>query len=290
MSHLEPGAYVVYADGSGKKDAGPFTLGLEVLPDDDAGARNSACPAAIPIDASKGPVRIEADTFLASDTVDPGCSSSPGGPDLFYSFELQEEALVTATVDSSDYSSPVLAVAPGCSGPFGSCAAGGLAAWADAGTQVLAVDSLGADLMGKVTISLRVQPRRLLEEICGQAGVLPHSTLIQDSTSGDDAFAPGCVEHASGPEAVFRLVLEESSNVVLALNSQGLDGVLYVRSDCMDPGSEVACNDDHGSKDRSEVRTTLEAGAYFVFVDGHGPEDAGPFALEATVQPTGESP
>ena len=49
----------------------------------------------------------------------------------------------------------------------------------------------------------------------------------------------------------------------------------------MDPGSEVACNDDHGGKNRSEVDVVLDAGTYFVFVDGHAPQDAGAFSLEA---------
>ena len=53
----------------------------------------------------------------------------------------------------------------------------------------------------------------------------------------------------------------------------------------MDPGSEVACNDDHGGKDRSEVDVLLDAGTYFVFVDGHAPGDAGAFTLEARTLP-----
>jgi hypothetical protein len=98
-------------------------------------------------------------------------------------------------------------------------------------------------------------------------------------------FAAGCAEETGAPESVFRFSIEKRARIGLLLNSKAGDAVLHVRSDCMDPGSEVACNDDHGSKERSEVDVVLDAGTYFVFVDGHEPADAGPFTIEARTLP-----
>jgi hypothetical protein len=285
VAQLEPGPYVVVVDGSGPKDAGPFSLGFEVYTGEGDAAPNDICEEPQRITPGQGRATIHASTFSAADDHRPPCTSSPGGPDVYYAIDLQEPSLVTAAVEASDFSSPVLALAPACSGPWTACGVEVLAVEAGAGVHVLAVDSLGADLVGDLTVSLHVQPLAGLEAACMEAADLPLGETTEGETSGTDMFTAGCADETAAPESVFRLSLVKRTRVGLRLNSKAGDAVLHVRSNCMDPGSEVACNDDHGGKNRSEVDVVLDAGTYYVFVDGHAPGDAGAFSLEAWTTP-----
>ena len=77
-----------------------------------------------------------------------------------------------------------------------------------------------------------------------------------------------------GPEEVFTLVVATRSHVVLTTSlpgSLGADTVLYVRSACADPASEIACIDDNSDTD---VLSTIdvpsvEPGTYYVFADAY---------------------
>jgi hypothetical protein len=158
------------------------------------------------------------------------------------------------------------------------------------GALILAVDSLGADLLGEVAVSLRIQKASTLEAACAQAPLLEVGAKVKGVSHGPGRFWAGCGDGAAGPEAVYRLDIEERERVLVRLNSPGRDGVLHIRSDCMDPGSEVACNDDHGQRDASEVDVVLEAGAYYVFADAHGSVEAGPFMLEPRLLEPGDGP
>lgn len=47
--------------------------------------------------------------------------------------------------------------------------------------------------------------------------------------------------------------------------------------------AEAACNNDSPDNRHSKIDTTLDAGAYFVVVDGHQGKNEGIFTLEAKV-------
>jgi hypothetical protein len=66
-----------------------------------------------------------------------------------------------------------------------------------------------------------------------------------------------------------------------------VDTVLYVRTSCALPSSEVACDDDMGgtSNGPSEIVTTLETGTYYIIVDTFGPGSLGDFVLTVTEVP-----
>jgi hypothetical protein len=63
------------------------------------------------------------------------------------------------------------------------------------------------------------------------------------------------------------------------------DGVLYLRGNCMDRASEIACNDDNPDQQHSLIEATLEPGTYYVFVDGYGNASHGTYTLDTTVTP-----
>lgn len=96
-----------------------------------------------------------------------------------------------------------------------------------------------------------------------------------------------CDEHEiHGPEAVYRLTLDERTSVRLALwdddDTRAIDTLLYVRRQCEDRSSQVACADDEpcDAENRdlglctgdqqprlSVIDTVMDAGDYFIVVD-----------------------
>ena len=55
---------------------------------------------------------------------------------------------------------------------------------------------------------------------------------------------------------------------LLRADASGFDTLLHLRSACDDPASELACDDDGGPRRDARIETELEAGTYFLFMDG----------------------
>jgi len=92
------------------------------------------------------------------------------------------------------------------------------------------------------------------------------SNHLQESMEGCTA-----VGQANGRERVFFVSLSEATKVqvdaVDADEDVFIDTLVYIRSDCDRPESQVACEDDSPGFGESRLTTTLDAGTYFVFVD-----------------------
>lgn len=121
---------------------------------------------------------------------------------------------------------------------------------------------------------------------------------LSGSTGIDDGLLDplsGCVtlEESRGPESIYEVDVATGPFDLLVSTDLPVTGrtdtVVYVRSDCGDPSSELACNDDLGP---SDVQSQLElmdlaAGTYFVVVEqvlGARPE-RGSHAVEITARP-----
>jgi hypothetical protein len=72
-------------------------------------------------------------------------------------------------------------------------------------------------------------------------------------------------------ELVYAIDVPPGSGIIAAADgptTQGND-LVYVRTDCADPASEVACDRDSGIGDQGQLRiNSLAAGRYYVLVDG----------------------
>jgi hypothetical protein len=88
-------------------------------------------------------------------------------------------------------------------------------------------------------------------------------------TSGPNLYEASCGAGARGPEQVVVLTLAERSDVTLRVENNDYDTVLFVRRACDDAGSEVGCNDDFNGLASGLDLQGLEAGDYFVFLDGY---------------------
>ncbi len=74
---------------------------------------------------------------------------------------------------------------------------------------------------------------------------------------------------ARGSEAVTEFRAPSAGTYVMIAG--GIDTVLYVRSDCDDPDSEIACDDDGGEGNSSRLELELRAGqTVFIIIDSFG--------------------
>jgi hypothetical protein len=108
--------------------------------------------------------------------------------------------------------------------------------------------------------------------------IAPGHVYTGNTEDGTDDAEGSCAGSAGGRERVYRLDLPARQRVVVELAAE-FDTILYVRQgDCTDDAAEVKCNDDAGPK-RSRIDAVLDAGTYFVFVDGYG-DETGTYRLQ----------
>ena len=124
---------------------------------------------------------------------------------------------------------------------------------------------------------------------CAQATTIALNTPVTGSAAelATDTFEGSCVVDRGGNDKVFRATLPALSGGALAWDlvattanasvpwdyRSQLDSYLYVRGNCADPATELACNDDLSDTDlRSQVvATNLAPGSYYVFLDTSSP-------------------
>jgi hypothetical protein len=119
-------------------------------------------------------------------------------------------------------------------------------------------------------------------------------------TNNYDADTAGDCSHTAAydqPDVAYKLELATgvSSVTISVTGLGGWDTILYVRTDCAAPATEVDCNDDDNltvGKSKVEM-TNVAAGTYYIIVDGYGagagdpgePARSGDFLLNVQVTP-----
>lgn len=113
-------------------------------------------------------------------------------------------------------------------------------------------------------------PVCLPPQVCESTALLPMNTLgtYQGSTIDQESTDQGSCG-GRGAEDVYTFSIAGDSPLCLSTEGSRLDTVLYVRSDCGDPESEIACNDDYFGL-ASALTINAEANlTYYVFVDSY---------------------
>jgi hypothetical protein len=108
----------------------------------------------------------------------------------------------------------------------------------------------------------------------GAAGMVPGTpTNLASPTCG-----------GGGGEAAFQVSFTEPSVLVATTDLPGtaMDTVLYLRTDCLDPGSEITCNDDTGAPgvQASTITAILDPGTYYLVVDAATGISGGAYQLQ----------
>jgi hypothetical protein len=286
---LDPASYVLFADSSDKDALGHYTLETELAPEVGPGVRGDACGDAITLSLNeKG---LEGDTFLARDDVAGKCGGQ-GAPDVVYRFELAHRSRVTAQFNAQE-GNHTFVVTRSCADRSAELACGPVIDDTFApGVYYLAVDGATTDAMGRYTFGFLARDVSGQESACRSAATLVDGQTVTGTTAAaGDRFSTSCAgrQDAQGSaDRVYKLVLGARTRIRLLLSTPSWDGVIAIRRSCMDPAgssaggqrNEAACNNDFGDAHHSKIETTLDAGTYFVVVDGHQAKNEGAYRLE----------
>jgi hypothetical protein len=89
-------------------------------------------------------------------------------------------------------------------------------------------------------------------------------------TTGSGGEYDGSCRDGSAEEVVYTFTIDEPVHAVFDLSGSQYDTLLHLRSDCDDPASELACDDDGGEGLDSLIELDLQPGTYYLFIDGYG--------------------
>ncbi|MGK4003249.1 DUF4215 domain-containing protein [Sorangium sp. So ce1036] len=124
-----------------------------------------------------------------------------------------------------------------------------------------------------------------LDVLCEEAEVVESGAAIQgDTSTGWSAFTGSC-NRPRTRDKVYRFTPPSDGQLTARLWSEA-DHVLYLRTSCADPGSEVLCVDD--ALEGEELLDARVAGGepVYLVVDGYGsPENIGFYDLEVQFSP-----
>ena len=261
---LPAGTYFVIVDGYSSNNSGPFTLTATVTSFGGAAGVGDTCEDAERI-ADGASVR--GNTVAASGNYTGSCSGNSGTPDRVYRFKVRSESRVRASLPVSDFNGAIyIQRRCGDLSTEVTCGTPDIDAVVPPGDYFLIVDGQGEDDFGEYVLSFGLQSSAELRAMCREAPLLRPDTPVNGTTSGFGQFSATCGKDARGPENIYRLEMARAGRARILVES-AYDAVLHIRSDCIRPESEVACNDDHGERDKAMVDMTLAAGTYFVFVD-----------------------
>lgn len=122
------------------------------------------------------------------------------------------------------------------------------------------------------------------EAVCTAAPELSETAPVRGSTAGAaDRFHASCARNALSGDRVYRLQVPQRSRVTLRAAAD-YDVAIYVRRACADAVTEVACNDDARDTRHAALDLTLDAGTWYVFVDGYDIDATGAFTLSVAMQ------
>ncbi len=283
---VDPGRYYVYADGFGASASGDYSLTADVVPAAGAGAAGDTCASA----ATWAPgADITADTFTMADDAHGSCGGT-GAPDAVYRLNLTSRSRVRASFTSSEFP-PIVYLQRTCgdttSEVFCMDGRGGVPIdqTLAAGTYYLIVDGADQNAFGAAAVHVQVDDMSALEASCRAAPLIrPGHQVVGTTTGSTDRFQATCAGGAMSPDQIYRLQIRRRSTVRITSEQTDWDGAIYVRGDCTDQTSELACNDDAGDNRHSMLETKLEPGTYYVFMDGFASGNQGAFTIDVDVQ------
>jgi hypothetical protein len=287
---FEAGAYTVLADSRERDSTGRYTLLLETAPPSGSGAPGDGCGDAAPLGI--GPSgSVAGDTFTAHDDVAGTCGGA-GAPDLVYRMEVPRKSRLVASLDGEE-APHVLVVWRHCAERAAEVACGRSVDEVLApGTYYVAVDGASADAFGRFTLGWALRDMTGQGAACGAAPTLVEGHALASTTaSSTDKFVTSCGAadaSLSGPDRVFKIVLVKPATVRVEVTATSFDASIALRKKCADGSGnmgevELGCESDADTGHRTSIERSLEAGTYWVVVDGQSPNDRGPFTIEYRV-------
>lgn len=294
---VDPGTYYVFSDGyggAGSSNVGTFSLTADLAPAAGGNAPADTCAAAVDAPTSA----FEVDTFQATDTMAGSCGGQ-GAPEVIYKVTLRQRSRVRVNITRSEFQG-ALYVRRTCADTSSEsfCATinrgqttSGTSSpnsptpvpydvTLDPGQYFFVFDGQRPESFGKADVNFEIQDVAAQLRACRGAPLLRAGRTTNGTTTGQaNQFEASCASGARSGERMYRLRVPRRSDVRLRLSAT-YDASLYIRRDCQDQTTELACNDDSSDSNHSEIATTLDRGTYYVFVDGFGDASQGDFSLD----------
>ena len=286
---MDAGAYTVIASTTDATHSSSVDLTFDRSDALGSGVDGDGCKdgKALPIGA-----QTTLDTFAAKSDVRVSCAADASA-DVVYKLDVKAKSrLFVSTLEDEGHH--VLAVQKACGDPKGELAceptstSKGLDVTVDPGSYYLVVKGKGADDFGRVKLSAKLRELAPAVAACKAAPKLVAGTPVSDTTAGAiDRFASekcgGAVGSQQSGDKVYQFTLKEKSKVNLTLKGGTFyNAILSLRTDCGDPTrNELVCSNYYSK----QLDQTLDAGTYYVVVDGYGAKAEGTFTLELTTKP-----
>jgi hypothetical protein len=264
-----------------------------------------ACTTAQPLALGPMPLTVEGDTTRAGDDTQLACAlPGSGGNDLVYTFTVDQPMHLQATATATTPSAlqPVLGLRTRCDSLAATdnlaCAYGGVSsASAELTTDVMPgqywlwLDG-EAGTSGAFTLEAQLTPTST-NASCADPTTLVFSTGRADvtgDTRGHTDDSSGLCGGAGSADVVYTFTLTQPQSARVTVMPSGLYApVVYVRSaDCIDTtlAAQLSCAKSGPGQSVDMLLPRLEAGAYYLFVDGAsvtGDAAAGSFHLTVSL-------
>jgi hypothetical protein len=287
---LDPGAYTVFSDTSDHDADGRYSLTAELAPEGGSGGPGDSCADATPLQKSE--TVVNGDTFTARDDTSGKCGGA-GAADVFYRVELPKRSRFVTRLTSEE-APHVFILSKACADRSTEVACGrAIDETLAAGTYFLAVDGNAPDAFGAFVFEWSARDVAAQETGCRAPPLLSDGQSVAGTTSGaSNKFMTSCGAQGgvdSSGDRVYRVTIAARSRVRLSLSTPQWNGVLALRSSCLDtPGnsprsSEVACNASADDAHHAHLESNLEPGTYYVVVDGRGRDREGAYTLDYRV-------
>lgn len=287
VHRLPAGTYYLVVEGPSYAEV-DFTLDVEVLDPTDP-APGDICLNAIPLELG---VATTGTLLELQDDLTTSCGFN--ARDVVYSFELADRRDVTIEVGegTTSFNASVRTTCADAATQL-RCVRGSPVRTRlrdlGAGTYYVVVESyFGSGFTITATDSEPVTPVEVTgNETCGSAYDIPVTGGLfrGDTTTMAADLDANCGDQARSADAVFRLALPERRRVTFDTGGSGYDTVLHIHRDACVSRGELACDDDSGDGSASFIDRTLDAGTYYVVVDGRGMVSRGEYFLEVLVSP-----
>ncbi|MBI3185583.1 MAG: hypothetical protein HYZ28_25880 [Myxococcales bacterium] len=307
LRNLAPGEYYLFVEGYGSFGAGPTEVSIEVGPPTPP-PPNDTCTTAQPlILGTNGTVDFVADTSGARDDHQGSCNSfQPDSPELVYRLTLTatKDVLVTASeVGDAGVVDPVIYLTTACgdAGVELGCEDMPMgdpdvlkARRLQAGDYYLFVEGYSDDRTGPTAVNVTVTdpPPPPSNDLCSGAQALTIGSggtvsFTVDTGPAADDYQGSCNFSSDSPEVVYSVALPGTKSITVTTSADGgsVDPVVYLTESPCGTGTELACDDAlRGTPDSISV-SGLDAGVYFIYIEGYGSAGAGPTDVTVTVGP-----
>lgn len=310
LKSLPAGRYPLVVDSYDLSTGGLVDVTVELLPP--TLPSNETCGTATSLPVDGGAVSVDLST--AEDNLQVSCNAKTDSPEVVYTVDVvtPSDLIVVASGTADAGIDPVLSLrnSPCGSGTTLRCIDGFSSANETlharalaAGRYYLVVENARRPTRGSLALTAALAPPapNPPNDTCNAPRAITFaagsdvSSFVVDTSNASDDTAGSCNSQPASPEVVYSLTLGATRTVKIEtapVPGTTTDPVLYLRAaPCTStltpdggPDNELGC-DDAQAPAADSLTKTLQAGTYFIFVEGWSAAGAGPTQVTVSLLP-----